>query len=185
MKQSRVTIRYAKAFLQLAIEQNLLDESFKDMSRLNKICSECKEFSLLLKSPIIKTDQKLKIINEIFIDKLGKISMMFINIITTKKRENLLASIAKSFINLYKAHKKIESATVTTATPLDEELKSEVIKFIKKHGDQDVELTEVVDESIIGGAIIRMEDKQLDASVSSAIFELKQKFNKNLYIQDF
>ena len=185
MKQSRVTIRYAKAFLQLAIEQNFLEEAFSDMCLLNKTCSNSKEFTLLLKSPIVKTDQKLKIIDEIFINKLGKTSMMFINIITTKKRESLLAPIAESFINLYKTHKKIESATVTTASPLDEKLKQEVINFIKQHGDQDVELTEVIDETIIGGAIIRMGDKQLDASVSSAISELKQKFNKNLYIQDF
>ena len=185
MKQPRVAIRYAKSLLQLGIEQNLLEELFRDMSLLKKTCFECKELALLLKSPIVKTDQKLKILEEIFTDKLGKISMMFINIITTKKRESLLAPIARSFISLYKAHKKIESATVTTATPLDEDLKNEVIKFIQKHGEQDVELTEVVDRAIIGGTIIRMGDKQLDASVSSAIFELKQKFNKNLYLQDF
>jgi len=155
------------------------------MCLLNKVCSESKEFSLLLKSPIVKTDQKLKILNEIFTSKLTKTSMMFVNIITTKKRENLLSSIAISFINLYKTYKKIESATVTTAVPLDENLKKEVINFIKKHGDQDVELTEIVDESIIGGAIIRMGDKQLDASVFNALSELKQKFNKNLYLQNF
>ena len=107
MKQSRVTIRYAKAFLLQAIEQNLLEEAFSDMCLLNKVCSESKEFSLLLKSPIVKTDQKLKILNEIFTSKLTKTSMMFVNIITTKKRENLLSSIAISFINLYKTYKKI------------------------------------------------------------------------------
>ena len=185
MKQSRVTIRYAKALFQLVIEQNSLEEAYSDMCLLNKICSESKEVSLFLKSPIIKTDQKLKILDEIFSSKLGKTSMMFVNIITAKKRESLLASIAINFIKLYKTHKKIESATVTTANSLDENLKLEVIKFIRKHGDQDVELTEVVDESIIGGAIIRIGDKQLDASVSTAISKLKQKFNKNLYLQDF
>ena len=111
--------------------------------------------------------------------------MAFINIITTKKRESLLALIASSFIALYKEHNKIETATVTTAAPLDEALRAEVINFIKKYGDDNVELTEKVDEKIIGGAIIRMGDKQLDASVSKAISELRQTFNKNLYIQDF
>ncbi len=185
MKQSRVTIRYAKALLQLAIEQNELDQSHKDMVVLDGICSSSKELSSLLKSPIVKTDQKLRILDEIFTGKLGKLSMSFINLITTKKRENLLANIAKSFISLYKAHNKIETATVTTAVPLDEELRAEVIGFIKKHGEQDVELTEKVDSTIIGGAIIRMGDKQLDASVSKAISELRQTFNKNLYLQDF
>jgi F-type H+-transporting ATPase subunit delta len=90
---------------------------------------------LLLKSPIVKTDKKLKILEEIFGSKISKVTMSFINIITTKKREGLLALIASSFITLYKAHNKIETATVITATPLDEGLKVEVINFIKKHGE--------------------------------------------------
>ena len=185
MRQSRVTIRYAKALLQLAIEQNTLEQSYNDMVLLDSVCSESKELSLLLKSPIVKTDQKLSILKEIFEAKIGEVSMAFINIITAKKREGLLALIASSFISLYKAHNKIETATVTTAIPLNEELRAEVINFIKKHGDDNVELTEKVDEKIIGGAIIRMGDKQLDASVSKAISKLRQIFNKNLYIQDF
>jgi len=185
MKQSRVTIRYAKALFQLVIEQDTLEQSYNDMVLLNKVCAESKELLLLLKSPIVKTDKKLKILEEIFESKIGKTTMSFINIITTKKREGLLALIASSFITLYKAHKKIETATVITADPLDEALRVETINFIKKHGEDNVELTEKVDLAILGGAIIRMGDKQLDASVSKAISELKQIFNKNLYIQDF
>ena len=64
-------------------------------------------------------------------------------------------------------------------------MKAEVISFIKKYDDKKVELTEIVDENIIGGAIIRIGDKQLDASVSSEISNLRQMFNKNLYLQDF
>ena len=94
MKQSRVTIRYAKALFQLVIEQDTLEKSYRDMVLLHAVCAESKELSLLLKSPIVKTDQKLKILEEIFANKLGKTSMTFVNIITTKKRENLLASIA-------------------------------------------------------------------------------------------
>ena len=185
MKQSRVAIRYAKALFQLAVEQDALEQSYNDMVLLDVVCAESKEFSLLLKSPIVKTDKKLKILEEIFGSKIGKGTMSFINIITAKKREPSLALIASSFSTLYKAHKKIETATVITADPLDEALKSEVINFIKKHGDSNVELTEKVDSTIVGGAIIRMGDKQLDASVSKAVFELRQIFNKNLYIQDF
>ncbi len=185
MNQSRVTIRYAKALLQLSIEQNSLEQSYNDMVLIDNVCSESKELSSLLKTPIVKTDQKLNILKQIFESKLGKVSMMFLNIITNKKRESLLASIAKSFISLYKSHNNIESATVTTAVPLSDDLKAEVISFIKRHDDKKVELTEMVDENIIGGAIIRIGDKQLDASVSSEISELRQMFNKNLYLQDF
>ena len=185
MKHSRVTIRYAKALLQLAIEQNILEQSYADMVLLDSVFKQNKDLSLLLKSPIVKTDQKLRIFKLIFDTKIGEVSMAFINIITTKKRESLLALIASSFISLYKEHNKIETASVITATPLDELLRAEVINYIKKHGNDNVELTEKVDENIIGGAIIRMGDKQLDASVSKAISELRQSFNSNLYLQDF
>ena len=185
MKHSRVTIRYAKALLQLAIEQNILEQSYADMVLLDSVFKQNKDLSLLLKSPIVKTDQKLSIFKLIFYTKIGEVSMAFINIITTKKRESLLALIASSFISLYKEHNKIETASVITATTLDETLRAKVINFIKKHGNDNVELTEKVDENIIGGTIIRMGDKQLDASVSKAISELRQSFNSNLYLQDF
>jgi len=185
MAQSRATIRYAKALFQLAVEQGVLEQSYQDMVLIDAACAENKELLLLLKSPIVKTDKKIKILEEIFEKKINKATMSFINIIAKKKREGLLALVASSFIALYKTHNKIETATVISATPLDEETRVEMINFIKKNGDKKVELTEKIDKSIIGGAIIRMGDKQLDASVSREISKLRQLFNKNLYLQDF
>ena len=69
MKQSRVTIRYAKALLQLSVEQNSLEDAYNDMMFIDSLCSECKDFSILLKSPIVKTDHKLRIFDEIFAPK--------------------------------------------------------------------------------------------------------------------
>ena len=180
MKESRASIRYAKALLQLSIEQNSLEDSYNDMVLLYGLCLESKDFSLLLKSPIVKTDHKLKIFDQIFSNKISKTGMAFINIILNKKREYILAEIAKGFIRLYKTHNNIETATVTTATPISEELKNKIISYVKTQTKNNVELEEVVDKKIIGGAIIRMADMQLDASISSEISELRQTFNKNL-----
>ena len=185
MKQSRVAIRYAKALLQLSIEQNSLETAYNDMLLIENVCSASKDFSLLLKSPIVKTDHKLKIFKDIFADKLSRISVMFINIIIAKKRESLIQGIAKSFTDLYKNHNNIESAIIKTAAPISPQLKQDVLEYIKSITKNSVELTEVVDEKIIGGAIITMGDKQLDASVSSEITELRQIFNRNLYLQDY
>jgi len=185
MKQTRATLRYAKSLFGLAVDQDILEKCKEDMQFVADVCNSSKELSLLLKSPIIKTDQKLSIFKEVFYKNISNVSISFINIITNKKRESLLEGIANSFITLYRAHKNIESATVTTAFPLDDVLRQEIITFIKSHGEINVDLTEKVDKKIIGGAIIRMGDKQLDASVKKAVGELKQKFSKNLYIQDF
>tara|TARA_B100000768_G_C11224693_1_gene352194 strand:- start:422 stop:967 length:546 start_codon:yes stop_codon:yes gene_type:complete len=181
MKGKRATIRYAKALLQISIEKDSLEQSYDDMLLVNNVCDDCKDFSLLLKSPIVKTDLKLKILNEIFDNKISEISRNFISIIANKKRESLLSDIAKSFIELYKSYNNIESATITTAVPLSDELKNNIIDYIKKYNNSKIDLHEIEDEKIIGGAIIKIGDKQLDASVSKEISELKQIFNKNLY----
>ncbi|MDG1283532.1 MAG: ATP synthase F1 subunit delta [Flavobacteriales bacterium] len=185
MKGTRATIRYAKALLQLSVEKDYLSQSYNDMVYVDQLCSEIKDFVLLLKSPIVKTDLKLRIINEVLNNKVSETSLRFINIITGKKRESLLPEIVHNFIELYKAQNNIQSATVTTAVPLSSDTKKSVLNYIKNQTKSTIELKELVDESIIGGAIIKMGDKQLDASVSKEILELKQIFNQNLYLQDF
>ena len=184
MRNTRVTLRYAKSLLELAVEQNQLDACKSDMESVVRACKESKELSLLLKSPVVKTDKKVTILNEVFAS-FSALSKSFINIITNKKREMLLEEIAERFLLAYKQHKGIESAVVTTAIPLDKGLKAAIYAFIEKHACGQVELIEKVDEKLIGGAIIRMGDKQLDASVLRQINDLKQTFNKNLYIKDF
>jgi len=184
MRNTRVTLRYAKSLLELAVEQNQLDACKEDMEAVVAACKESKELSLLLKSPVVKSDKKVAILNEVF-SSFSTLSKSFINIITNKKREMLLEEIAERFLLVYKQHKGIESAVVTTAIPLDNDLRAAIQAFVEKHGGGQVELTEKVDEKLIGGAVIRMGDKQLDVTVLRQINDLKQTFNKNLYIKDF
>tara|TARA_B100001758_G_scaffold247626_1_gene266241 strand:- start:2570 stop:3127 length:558 start_codon:yes stop_codon:yes gene_type:complete len=185
MKQSLVGTRYAKALLQLAIDQKVLDRVYEDMTVISKLFLTNKDFLILIKSPIVKTDKKIQIIKKIFGNNFSDLTNMFVNIITKKKRENKLKNITESFIRLYKKHNNIETVTLTTAVPVDEFLKTEIKQVIHSFTKNKVELEEVVEKDILGGAIIRIGDKQLDASVARLVKELKQKFNKNLYIEDY
>ena len=120
-----------------------------------------------------------------FSNKLSELTNGFIKIITSKKREAILDSVAKSFISLYKEKKNIISAKLVTATEIDNETREEVLDFIKKKGHKNVDLQEKIDKSIIGGAIINIGNKQIDASVSNKINEMKQNFSVNLYEQNY
>ena len=184
MRNTRATSRYAKSLLELAKEQNTLELCKTDMAGVVSLCQNSRELVLLLKSPVVKTDKKLAIIAEVFVG-CSPLVLNFINLITKKKREALLFDIAQSFLDLYKIDQGIESATLTTAAALDEDTRQQILGFIKKQGVNQVDLTEQIDESLIGGAILRLGDKQLDASVARQIKDLKQTFNKNLYIKDF
>jgi len=185
MRNVRVTVRYAKALHGLAIENKSELEVYNDMQKLSNACRDNKELTLFLKSPIIKTDKKLKILEQIFEKKISNISQLFLKIITQKKRESLLYDIANKFVEVYKKQKNIETANIITAQKLDPKLRENILNVLKNRFQEKIELNEVVDDKIIGGSIIRVADKQLDSSVSSALQKLKHKFNKNLYIQDY
>ena len=64
-------------------------------------------------------------------------------------------------------------------------MRLEILDYIKSQGKLDIELTEVVDKNLIGGAVIRIGNRQLNVSVVKAIKDLKKLFIKNLYIKDF
>ena len=185
MITSKITTRYAKSLLDLAIEKNQLKECYNDLIAIDTLCSDSSDFSLMLKSPIINTSKKLTIIKSLFEKKLTKTTYLFIELITKKKRESLLHAISKNFIELYKLHHKIITASVTTTAPLEKDLKDKVISFVKNKMDNDVELIEEINQDIIGGAIIKVGDFQIDDSVRKQLKELKNSYNKNLFIKDF
>ena len=185
MKQSRATIRYAKSLISISKEQNSLETSFNDILLVSSVCSSNKDFVNLLKTPIVKTDLKIKILNELLAKSISDLTLSFIILIAKKKREILLPEIAECFIALYKNNKNIKKVSVVTAKPLDDDLRKEVMSYIEKQSNSKIELEEIIDESLIGGAIIRMDDKQLDASISSKLKSLKNQFSENLYIQNY
>ena len=87
MRSTRLSSRYAKSLLNLVVEKNKLEDTLKDMNYIVSLCSFNKDLVLMLKSPIIKTDKKISILSEIFSKKMSETTMVFINIITNKKKK--------------------------------------------------------------------------------------------------
>ena len=88
MNKSRATIRYAKSLLDLSKDQNCIESSYNDMLVIDSICLSNRDFNSLLRTPIVKTDLKIRIIKEIFSKKISSLSLSFIILITAKKRES-------------------------------------------------------------------------------------------------
>jgi F-type H+-transporting ATPase subunit delta len=184
MRETRVASRYAKSLITLAVEKNQLEQVYKDMQLVSEITSGNKELQLLLKSPIVKADKKKAILNKILAGNVSEMTSAFVNIIASKGREYLLMDIAYAFVEQYKKLKGIITAELTTAVQLPEELKKKILALVNPK-NQPVEVVENINKDIIGGFIVRVDDKQVDASVQRKIAELKQEFNKNPYIADF
>lgn len=186
MSNYRAASRYAKSMLELADEKGVLEEVNKDMLLLDTICKENRDFMLMLKNPIVKHLKKREILEAIFNGKVNAITFAAFDIVTRKNREAFLPNIAIEFKNQYNIKKGIEVAKVTTTIPIDAQLKKEFEAIVSKISNRkSVQLEEEIDESIIGGYVLKVGDRQIDDSVKTKINELKVKFSHNPYIKEF
>ena len=185
MADLRATSRYVKSLLDLAKEKNVLEKVHNDMLLFAKVYDENKAFALMLRSPVIPHDKKREILAKIFKGKVDNLTMSFFDIITKKNREPLLGGIAREFHNAYNEYKGIGKAMVTSAIPLDAPLRAEFESLAKKYSDKkQVELIEKVDPEMIGGFVLKVGDRQVDASIKNKIKSLKVKFSQNPYIKE-
>lgn len=173
MSELIVAHRYAKSLLDFAIEKNVVDAVYTDMQGFKETCDGSKELVLALKSPIIKHYTKLAILEKLFKAIFNPVTYSIFVIITQKNRERILPAIAKQFIDLYTDYKGIQKAEITSASPLNDEQKKTVTKVVKDYTGKEVQLTEHIDESLIGGFVLRVGDQQIDDSIRRKLNDLK------------
>lgn len=173
MSVGTVASRYAKSLIELAQEKNVVEDVYQDMLLFNSVASANRGLMLALKSPVVRHEKKLGILKAIFKDKVSPVSYSIFEIITRKNRESILDSIAAEFITQYNSYKGIQKALVTTSIPLNATLRDKFTKIVADATGRTVELEEKVDERLIGGYILRVGDRQIDASLKSRLNELK------------
>ncbi|WP_248724631.1 ATP synthase F1 subunit delta [Seonamhaeicola sp. ML3] len=178
MAGTRAAIRYAKAALSLASDQKAAEAVNKDMVAIAKTISENDELDQVFKSSVIKSDVKSAALAKIF-PKLNKISLGLFDVLVSNKRIDLIGSVAEKYTVLFDELNGKEVAQVTTAVPMTKDLEIKVLAKIKELTSKAVELENIVDESIIGGFVLRIGDKQYNASVQNKLNKLKREFSLN------
>ncbi len=176
--------RYAKSLLDLAAELGKVEEVKGDIEQVLNVIRESREFSILIKSPIISADKKIRIYKEIF-KGLGELTSNFIDIITRKGRESNLEAIASGFLELYRIKNNISRAVITTAVPLSDEQLADIKAKLVENTGQSIQMEEVVDPSIIGGITLRVGDQRYNGSIAYQLEQLRRQFKKNLYVADY
>jgi F-type H+-transporting ATPase subunit delta len=182
MAESRVAGRYAKSLIDLAVEKGVLKEIKDDMDLFTQVAEENSQFMRLLQNPIINHAKKLAILKGIFQGKVNNMTFSFFEILTRKNRESVLYDTAKQFIAKYNAMEGIEMAVVTTAIPIDDNLRAQLRNMVLEKTGNRVEFKEKVNPDIIGGYILQIGDRMIDDSVRSRLNSLRVKFSDNPYI---
>ena len=184
MKQTRASIRYAKALLNLAIDTKVADKVNEDMLLMAETIEANKDVDIMLNSPVIKASVKEDTLLAIF-SNLNAISKGLIHLLVENKRLAILENIARQYTIIYDYHKGTQVAKVTSAIPLTDEVKEKVLAKVKDIIGKKVTLENIVDPSIIGGFVLRVGDKQYDSSISGKMNNLRREFDDNLYVPNF
>ncbi len=174
--------RYAKSLLDLAIEKGQLEAVYKDIQQLKAVCDEHRDFVRMLESPVIKTDKKIEVIHAVFKTSVNALTLAFMDIMINKRREMYLYEITSSFIEQYKTHKHILTAVISSAIGLDDTTRAKVLDLIKQSAQGEVELIEKTDKKLIGGFVLRINDKQVDTSIARKLNNLRKNFTENPFI---
>ncbi|SFC62481.1 ATP synthase F1 subcomplex delta subunit [Algibacter lectus] len=178
MAGARAAIRYAKALLSLASDQNTTEVVGNDMKLIANTLATSKDLSEALQSPVIPSSIKKSTLLEVF-KNADKSTNNLIDTLVTNNRINILGDIAVKYGQLLDESKGVEVATVTTAVALTDDLKKRVLEKAKTLTGKDVEVENIIDEDILGGFILRIGDLQYNASVANQLNKLKREFTLN------
>lgn len=184
MQNPRLATRYAKSLLDLSVEQNELAEVYADMKLLQQINKSNPDFVALLRSPIINSDKKDKIIDAVVGDKVSKLTMLFVRLLTTKTRESNLPEIVTAFITQYNKLKNIQTVKLTTATAISDDLKNSIIAKLKDSVTGDIEIETSVQDELIGGFKLEIGGTLIDATILRDLNDVRKQFLNNEYIHN-
>jgi F-type H+-transporting ATPase subunit delta len=181
MRPIRIASRYAKALFELAGEQSIQDDVFRDMKMLSGVCKSSREFKVMLQSPVIRFDKKNSVMRALFGTYFHKTTIAFIDIITRKRREMILDEIAEQFVILYREWKGIKTATLSTAVEVDSKTRDRIVAMLKQQMKVEIELVTIVKPELVGGFLLSVDDRQLDATILKKIKRMTREFNVNVY----
>lgn len=177
---TRAAIRYAKAVLDQANHAKISEVVFGDMKSIQETLAGSKELRVVLQSPVVKAEDKKQALIQIF-EKNSDVTKGLIQILSSNKRINLLGSVAGAYVDLYNNSKGVKVATVITAVAITPEIQATVLSKVKEMtGSENVTIDNTIDDSIIGGFILRVGDLQYNASIANQLGNLKREFSKSL-----
>ena len=177
MVHTKAATRYAKSLIDLSVEQNALENLKNDMVLFRKVVDENPQLEAILQNPIVPLDKKRGILSATFDSLVHDITKSFFKLIVSKGRSAILFEVSRQFIKQYNALKGIMTASVKSATPLTEANLVSIVEVVKRElGANEVIIDSKVDPSLIGGLIIKVGDKQFDASISGKLNKLKKQF---------
>lgn len=173
MNESKIAVRYAKALFQASLESNEAERIMRDLLYIRQAFA-ISDFREMLVSPVVKTSGKTRVFDDLFAKEVSPLCMSFLHLILENKREMHIEAMIRYFSRLYKEHKGVLAAELIIAKPLAGAEREKVHKLLEKLWKAKIEIEEKIKPELIGGFILKVEDEQYDASVSTALAKIQK-----------
>jgi len=165
-----VSKTYGEALFELAMEENRAQEMLEEIIDLQTALSENPDFDKLMKHPGVPKQEKLQMIREVFKDRVSNELAGFLEIVVSKERYNDLPAIFGYFTDKVKESQKIGVAFVASAVELTKEQKEKVCtRLLETTAYETMEMHYIVDPSLIGGMVIRVNGRVVDSSIRTKL----------------
>lgn len=165
--------RYASSLFEVGLELDKVDEFYKQIEFMKEIFrSEAKLLSIL-EHPRISRIEKQELVNKIFEKNLSEEIRNFLFILIDKRREDSIMDIIEEYKKLYKEHKNILEIEAVTAVPMKESLQDRLKIKLKEKFNKEIHLFNSVDDSLIGGVLLKMDEKIIDSTLQGKLKEME------------
>ncbi len=174
-----VSKTYGDALFELAVESGQMDEMLEEARLIKQILQENNELSKLMNHPKIVKEDKIQILEQVFKGKVRDEITGLMRMLVSKDHYGEMESVFAYFIDQVKEYKNIGTAYVTAPMPLSDSQKEQVKKrLLETTKYVEFEMFYDVDESLIGGMVIRIGDRVIDSSVKSKLMTLTRELSK-------
>ncbi len=176
MTIARIAHRYANAMYEAAREANKLDQLIADIHIIDQALSASRDLLLFFKSPILSSDIKSKIFEDIFQGKIDEYTINVLRFLLKLHREKIIKEIIHEFYIIQRKEENIQLARVTSAVDLTDSQKEKLNGVLSAVSRKRVEVGYVIDTSIRGGLVVRIEDTVYDGSIKRQLERIHKRF---------
>lgn len=164
---------YASALMSLAKSNNLSEKFGEDIRSLLSLLEESEELRLFLASPLVKPEDKKAVIDRIAGEEMHPMMRNFLRLLVDKGRILFVEGIGKRYLTELRELNQTVLAEVTSALPLSEAQQQTVREKVKAMTNaREVELETKIDSDLIGGVIIKVGSRVIDASLRGQLRRL-------------
>ena len=165
--------RYALALYELSVEDKCVDSVLENLLTIKEYIKRNNDFNLLIKSPLITSIEKLKILQQILSEHSAHtLTSRFIHVISYNKRINFLSAIIARYYAINAEKRGDVIADITSAEELTDQQKNGIKDQLRSILGEKLSLNYKIDHKIIGGLIVKVGSKMIDSSLNSKINKL-------------